>query len=139
MGAALGAGSVAAGGYEGLSCEEERASEADTPGDPIGPAHTAPFPDPAFTIKRTSSKQAVLEACSIFIAILFVSAEERGWSIPFGYNWNNYPIKCDDYSLIIRSQWQDWFQDLLRIETFYKETTYFAEPQPSSAYLSKRT
>lgn len=41
---------------------EGRASEPYISADSIGPAHTALFPDPRVTIKRTSSKQAVLEA-----------------------------------------------------------------------------
>ena len=67
--------------------------EADTPADRRGPAHTAPFPDPSFTIKRTSSKQAVLGAPFHPQSNSTVSAEERGLEHPTLVQLNNYPLK----------------------------------------------
>lgn len=115
---------------KGLSCEEERASEADTPADPRGPAHTASFPDPSFTIKRTSSKQAVLGApFHLQSNSICVSRRKRAGASQSG-TIEQLPLKCDNYCLIICKQRQDGFQGfLLLVGTFCEETTYFPKTQ----------
>lgn len=92
VGVALGLGLWLQVGIKGRGCEEWRAAEADAPADLIGPAHAAPLPNPRLAIKRTSSKQAVLEAqFHLHSNSICVSKRKEGWSIPFWYNWNNYP------------------------------------------------
>lgn len=115
---------------KGLSCEEERASEADTPADPRGPAHTASFPDPSFTIKRTSSKQAVLGApFHLQSNSICVGRRKRAGASQSG-TIEQLPLKCDNYCLIICKQRQDGFQGfLLLVGTFCEETTYFPKTQ----------
>ena len=81
------------GRSKGSAMRRKELLEADTPADRRGPAHTAAFPDPSFTIKRTSSKQAVLGAPFHPQSNSTVSAEERGLEHPTLVQLNNYPLK----------------------------------------------
>lgn len=148
MGATLGSGSVAAGGYQRAWLGRGKSFRGLHPSRllRVCPRSTSPWPESHYKknkLKASCSGSTVPSSEQFYLCQL----KKEGWSIPFWYNWNNYPLNVIITVWSFCRQKRDRFQDfLLLVGTFCKETAYVWGPPASDfrsrwecAFLSKRT